>query len=143
MSRKAIAMSAVLTVVMMLVQITLSAICQEERFVVLTPLGNRARPELQGLMSDTANEVMVPANLSGQSTYRQVVDSVRRFVMDSQAHGWMPTQELAKMMPGGYDLHSRQVFFGMPDVPNKADVQQSLPGGIQAEQLSQEVRLGP
>lgn len=47
------------------------------------------------------------------------------------------------MMPGGYDLHSRQVFFGMPDVPNKADVQQSLPGGIQAEQLSQEVRLCP
>ncbi len=121
------------------VQITLSAISHEDRFVVLTPLGNRYRPELQGLVSDTANEVMVPANLSGQATYRDVVDAVRRFVMDSQTNGWMPIQELAKMMPAGYDLHSRQVFFGMPDVPNKADVSQSLPGDVQAEILPQEV----
>ncbi|KAK9839969.1 hypothetical protein WJX74_001268 [Apatococcus lobatus] len=126
-------------VMMAAFQITLGAISQEEKFMVLTPLGNRARPELQGLVSDTANEVMVPANLCGQSTYRQVIHNVRRFVMDSQTHGWMPIQELAKMMPEGYDLHSRQVFFGMPDVPNKADVPQSLPGHIKADQLSQEV----
>ena len=44
------------------------------------------------------------------------------------------------MMPQGYDLHSQQVFLGMPDVPNKADVPQTLPGGIKTEQLPQEVR---
>ena len=127
---------------MFTVQITLSALSHEDRFVVLTPLGNRFRPELQGLVSDTANEVMVPARLAGHSTYRDVVDSVRQFVMNSQTHGWVPIQELAKMMPAGYDLHSRQVFFGMPDVPNKADVPQTLPGGIKAEQLPQEVSFG-
>ncbi len=125
----------------MIVQITLGALSHQERFVLLTPMGNRAKPELQGLLSDTANEVIVPATLSGLSTYGEVVDNVRRFVMDSQAQGWMPIQELARMMPPGYDLHSRQVFLGMPDVPNKAEVPQSLPGGIEAEQLPQEVSL--
>ena len=127
----------------MCLQITLRSMSHQEKFLVWTALGNRTSPELQGLVGDTASEVMVPADLRGPVTYRQVVDKVRRFVMDSQAYGWMPLQEVSKMLPPGYDLDSGNVGFGMPIVPNKAAIPQTLPGDVKAEQLPQEVRTSP
>ncbi|KAK9818754.1 hypothetical protein WJX74_009499 [Apatococcus lobatus] len=129
------------SVMMAAFQITLGSMSRQERFGVWTALGNRTTPELQGLVGDTACEVMVPADLRGQVTYRQVVDRVRRFVMDSQAFGWMPIQKLSELLPPGYDMASGYVGFGMPIVPNKAAITQTLPGGVKAEQVPQELFL--
>jgi len=67
-----------------------------EDLVVGSPIANRVRPELEGLIGFIANTLVLRTQLSANSTFRTLVSEVRDMTMAAFAHQGIPFERLVE-----------------------------------------------
>jgi len=100
----------------------------QDDILVGSPIANRRRPELEGLIGIFINTLVLRTNLSGNPTFRELVDRVREMILDAHAHQDLPFEVLVQELQPERSLsHSPlfQVMFAFQNVPMES---LALPG---------------
>lgn len=69
---------------------------RQEDFVVGTPIANRNRAEIEGLIGVFVNTLVMRANLSGNPTFREVMSRVRETALAAYANQDLPFEKLVE-----------------------------------------------
>ncbi|MFG2342387.1 amino acid adenylation domain-containing protein [Streptomyces yangpuensis] len=115
-------------------QLVLSRYVNSEDIAVGTPVANRGRSEIEGLIGFFVNTVVLRTDLSGDPTYRELLARVRDVSVGAFAHGDLPFEYLVEYVQPERDLSRNplvQVLFQMLNVPAE---RLSL-GPLEAEQF--------
>jgi amino acid adenylation domain-containing protein len=120
-----------------LFKLLLSRYSGQDTLVVGTPVANRARPELEGLVGFFVNTLALHSDLSGEPTFRELVRRERDAVLGAFAHQQMPFDKLVDELGVPRSLaHSPlfQVFFTLETV---------LASTVQKERAEAAAKAGP
>ncbi|MGW2332137.1 amino acid adenylation domain-containing protein [Streptomyces sp. NPDC001700] len=115
-------------------QLVLARYVDNEDIAVGTPVANRGRSEIEGLIGFFVNTVVLRTDLSGDPTYRELLRRVRDVTVGAFAHGDLPFEYLVEHVQPERDLSRNplvQVLFQMLNVPTD---RLSL-AGLEAEQF--------
>ncbi|MFN6464049.1 MAG: amino acid adenylation domain-containing protein, partial [Nostoc sp. DedVER02] len=88
--------------------------------VVGTPIANRDRLELEGLIGFFVNTLVLRTDLSGNPSFQQLLSRVRQLTLLSYAHPDLPFEELVKALQPQRDLSHTplfQVMFVLQNAP--------------------------
>ncbi len=88
--------------------------------VVGTPIANRNRAEIEGLIGFFVNILVLRTNLSGNPSFGQLLGRVRQQILEAYAHPDLPFEELVKALQPQRDLSHTplfQVLFAFQNVP--------------------------
>ncbi|MGE0472117.1 MAG: amino acid adenylation domain-containing protein [Nitrospirales bacterium] len=100
----------------------------QEDIVVGTPVANRNRIELEGVVGIFLNTLVLRTDLSGAQTFRELLSRVREVCLGAYAHQELPFEKLVEALHPVRDLSHTplfQVFFNLVDVTLR---RLSLPG---------------
>ena len=92
----------------------------QDDFIVGTPIANRNRCELEGMIGLFANTLALRADLSGNPTFRTVLQRVRETILGAFAHQEVPFEKLVDELHPTRDLSLTplfQVMFAMQQAP--------------------------
>nr|UYH37519.1 amino acid adenylation domain-containing protein [Myxococcaceae bacterium MCy9487] len=98
--------------------------------VVGTPIANRGRRELESLIGFFVNTLALRIDLSGDPSFHQLVERVRRVTLDAYTHQDLPFERLVEELHPERNLSSNpvvQVLFALQNTPAG---QVELPGLI-------------
>ncbi|MFJ1997644.1 amino acid adenylation domain-containing protein [Streptomyces asiaticus] len=101
-------------------QLVLGRYVDSEDITVGTPVANRGRAEVEGLIGFFVNTVVLRTDLSGDPTFRQLLGRVRDTAAGAFAHGDLPFEYLVEQVHPERDLSRNplvQVLFQMINVP--------------------------
>ena len=96
--------------------------------VVGTPIANRSRPELEPLIGFFVNTLVLRTRVSPESTFRQLLASVREATLDAYTHQDMPFEKLVEELQPQRSLAYNPLFQVMFALQNMGAV---APGGEQ------------
>ncbi|WP_392535132.1 amino acid adenylation domain-containing protein [Nostoc sp. C117] len=88
--------------------------------VVGTPIANRDRLELEGLIGFFVNTLVLRTDLSGNPSFQQLLSQVRQLTLQAYAHPDLPFEELVKALQPQRDLSYTplfQVMFVLQNAP--------------------------
>ncbi|MEM9566772.1 MAG: amino acid adenylation domain-containing protein [Cyanobacteria bacterium P01_E01_bin.34] len=85
-------------------QLTIYAYTQQEKFLLGSPIANRNRPETEGLVGFFVNTLVLPADLSGDPTFEQLLGQVRESCLGAYSHQDLPFEKLLETIPFSRDL---------------------------------------
>jgi amino acid adenylation domain-containing protein len=88
--------------------------------VVGTPIANRDRLELEGLIGFFVNTLALRIDLSGNPSFQQLLSRVRQLTLEAYAHPDLPFEELVKALQPQRDLSHTplfQVLFVLQNAP--------------------------
>ncbi|MBC1299998.1 AMP-binding protein, partial [Nostoc sp. UCD122] len=88
--------------------------------VVGTPIANRDRLELEGLIGFFVNTLVLRTDLSGNPSFQQLLSRVRQRILQAYAHADLPFDELVKALQPQRDLSYTplfQVLFVLQNAP--------------------------
>nr|WP_211178745.1 non-ribosomal peptide synthetase [Brasilonema octagenarum] len=91
-----------------------------DNIVVGTPLANRDRLELEGLVGFFVNTLALHTDLSGNPSFQQLLRRVRQVTLEAYAHPDLPFEELVKALQPQRDLSHTplfQVMFVLENAP--------------------------
>lgn len=91
-------------------QILLSRHTGQEDIVVGVPIANRARPEIEGLISFFVNTLVLRTNLSGNPTFRELLQRVREVCLGAYTHQDLPFEKLVEELQPQRDLSRNPLF---------------------------------
>ncbi|MFF0746331.1 amino acid adenylation domain-containing protein [Streptomyces sp. NPDC004111] len=120
-------------------QLVLSRYVNNEDVAVGTPVANRGRSEIEGLIGFFVNTVVLRTDLSGDPTYRELLHRVRDVTLGAFAHGELPFEYLVEHVQPERDLSRNplvQVLFQMLNIPAERlslgplEVEQFDPGRV-------------
>jgi amino acid adenylation domain-containing protein len=127
-------------------QVVLGQFSGQDDFVVGTPFGGRARPELEHLIGCFVNTLAIRADLSGEPSFATVLDRVRAACVDAFSHAEVPFAEVvaglspergAAVMPLVQALFSlHQVSWPAVELPGLAAMVRPLRTGTSRVDLS-------
>jgi amino acid adenylation domain-containing protein len=109
-------------------QALLSRYSGQEDIVVGTPIANRNRAELEGLIGFFANTLALRADVSGNPTFRELLARVKEGALGAYAHQDVPFEKLVEELKPERSLSHNplfQVLFALRNVPSQAP---QLPG---------------
>ncbi|MBD1933118.1 MULTISPECIES: non-ribosomal peptide synthetase [Cyanophyceae] len=102
----------------------------EEDIAVGSPIANRNRREIEGLIGFFVNSLVLRTDLSGNPTFREVLNRVRQVTLGAYSHQDLPFEKLVEELHPERNLNRHplfQVVFGFENAPMSA---LDLPGLI-------------
>ncbi|MDZ8189313.1 MAG: amino acid adenylation domain-containing protein, partial [Nostoc sp. ChiSLP02] len=93
---------------------------RQEDILVGTPIANRDRLELEGLIGFFINTLVLRTDLSDNPSFQQLLSRVRQVTLQAYAHASLPFEELVKALQPQRDLSHTplcQVIFALENEP--------------------------
>lgn len=121
-SLKALSQSEGATLFMTLLsafQTLLSRYAGQEDIAIGSPIANRNRTQIEGLIGFFLNTLVLRTDLSGGCTFRELMRRVRETTLEAYGHQELPFEKLLEKLRPGRDLGRTplfQVFFNMINV---------------------------
>ena len=100
----------------------------QEDIVIGTPIANRNRGEIEGLIGFFANTLVIRSNLEGNSSFRQLLQRVKEVTLGAYTHQDIPFEQLVEEMKVERHLNRHPLFDVMFTIENKSPEELSLPG---------------
>ena len=100
----------------------------QEDIVVGSPIANRNRAEIEGLIGFFANMLVMRTNLTGHPTFRQLLQRVKRETLDAHAHQDTPFEKLVEELQPERDMSRTPLFQVVFALSNAPMPQLDLPG---------------
>ena len=118
-------------------QVLLSRYTGAEDIVVGTPIANRQRGEVEGLIGYFVNALALRTDLSGDPTFRELVGRVREVALGAYLHQDVPFEKLVEELQPERSLSYNPLFQVVFALENTPDFNLQLPGlnisGLDAE----------
>ncbi len=113
---------------------TLSRHGGQEDILVATPVANRTRPELEGLIGFFVNTLVLRARLAGDPDFHRVLASVRQTALAAFAHQDLPFEALVEELRPERDLSRAPLVQAMLSL-GSAGPERPLGGGLHLAHL--------
>ncbi len=118
-------------------QLLLSRYTGAEDVVVGTPIANRQRGEVEGLIGYFVNALALRTDLSGDPTFRELMGRVREVALGAYLHQDVPFEKLVEELQPERSLSYNPLFQVVFALENTPDFNLQLPGlqisGVDAE----------
>ncbi|HSU16596.1 non-ribosomal peptide synthetase [Longimicrobium sp.] len=109
-------------------QLLLARYARQEEVVVGSPVANRSRPEVEGLVGFFTNTLALRTILSGGPTFRGLVARVRETTLDAYAHQEVPFEKLVEELHPERSLGHNPLFQAFFALQNTSAGELRLPG---------------
>jgi amino acid adenylation domain-containing protein len=106
----------------------LSRYTEQSEIVIGSPIANRNRVELEGLIGFFVNTLTLRTDLSGNPTFRELVRRVRTVALEAYAHQDMPFEQLVEQMQPERTMSRNPLFQVMFQMENTPKEDLPLPG---------------
>ncbi|HEX7331315.1 MAG TPA: amino acid adenylation domain-containing protein [Pyrinomonadaceae bacterium] len=100
----------------------------QDNICVVTPVANRQRPEVEGLIGFFVNMLAMHTDFSGDPTFRQVLRRVRGVTLDAYAHQDLPFEKVVDALQLERDTGYASVAQAVFSLNNQAPATLTLPG---------------
>ncbi len=100
----------------------------QRKLLVGTPVANRGRVELEGLIGVFVNTLVMPGDLAGDPSFGELLTRVRESALDAYAHQDLPFERLVKELNPQRDLSRTPLFQVMFVFQNAPTEVLELPG---------------
>ncbi|HEX3526369.1 MAG TPA: amino acid adenylation domain-containing protein [Thermoanaerobaculia bacterium] len=97
-------------------------------FAVGTPIANRNRPEIEGLIGFFVNTLVLRAELAGDPTFLGLLERVREVCLDAYVHQDLPFEKLVEELQPERRLGHNPLFSVLITLQNTPPVVLRLPG---------------
>ncbi len=109
-------------------KVLLNCYTRQDDLVVGTPVANRNRLEIEGLIGFFVNALVLRTDLSGDPSFRELVRRVRKVCVDAYAHQDLPFERLVEELHIERDLSRNPLFQVMFVLQNASVHAVELPG---------------
>ena len=123
-------------------QVLLSRYTGQTDIAVGSPITNRNRTELQGLIGIFVNTLVLRTNLSANPTFRELLTRVREVCLGAYAHQDIPFEKLVEVLQPERDLSRSslvQVVFILQQAQDKKRSSTAVPTGLKHDMGSIEI----
>ncbi|HEX2643580.1 MAG TPA: amino acid adenylation domain-containing protein, partial [Thermoanaerobaculia bacterium] len=100
----------------------------ETDLVIGSPVAGRNRAEVEGLIGFFVNNLVLRSDLSGDPTFRQLVERVREVTVGAQSHPDVPFEKLVEELRPERDLSRPPLYQVVLSMQNTPDADLDLPG---------------
>ena len=101
---------------------------QQEDIVVGSPIANRNRSELEGLIGFFVNSLVLRTDFSGKPTFRELLNRVKEVTLGAYSHQDLPFEKLVEEVHPKRDLSRNPLFQVVFSLQNTPIVALELPG---------------
>ncbi|TCP59054.1 amino acid adenylation domain-containing protein [Tumebacillus sp. BK434] len=109
-------------------QTFLSRYTGQTDILVGSPIANRTRREIEGLVGVFINTLVHRSRIDGEMTYRDLLEQVRRTTLDAFAHQDMPFEKLVEELQADRNMAYSPLFQAMFILQNNEQHTLSMPG---------------
>ncbi|MGZ4857994.1 MAG: amino acid adenylation domain-containing protein [Candidatus Angelobacter sp.] len=108
--------------------VTLSGFSGQKDLVLGTPVANRERTEVEGLIGLFVNTLVLRNDLTGNPSFRTLLRRTRETVLDAHSHQDVPFEKLVEELAPDRDLGKAPLFQVMVSMQNTEIEELQLPG---------------
>src|SRR5581483_11955178 len=108
--------------------VLLSRLSGQDEVVIGTPVANRGRVELEGLIGFFVNTLALRCRVSGEQRVEELLREVKRQTLDAYSHAEVPLERVVEVLQPQRSLSYNPLFQAMFVLQNAPRGQWELPG---------------